>query len=191
MIEKREGEWIVTFSGIHFYPLDPREDEILVMDIAHALSNIARFNGHTKYFYSVAQHSLFVSKELEHRGYSPYVCLAGLLHDGSEAYICDIPTPLKNMLPDYKRMELHLQNTIYKALAGRTPIFNECVLIKIADRDALFAEALALTRERCWIDYEPTTRETIIEVEDHIKVGDAFIDRYYELIKAVKADATK
>jgi hypothetical protein len=181
MVEQREGNWVVTFSGIHFYPLDPREDEVLLIDVAQALSNICRFNGHTKNFYSVAQHSLFVSKELEHKGYSPSICLIGLLHDGSEAYICDIPTPVKLMLPEYQKMESKLQDTVYKALLGKLPTELEWAVVKGCDKDALYAEALTLTREHCWIEYEPITREKVVEVEDHIEVGNAFIYRYYEL----------
>ena len=57
----RYGDFIQTYSGIEFYPLDPRIEEVKLLDIAHALSNICRFTGHCNEFYSVAQHSVLVS----------------------------------------------------------------------------------------------------------------------------------
>lgn len=108
---KSRGDWIQTYSGIKFYPLDPMPEDILIEDIAHALSNICRFNGHTKQFYSVAQHSYLVSSQIN----DPKIALAGLLHDASEAYICDIPRPLKNTedFERYREIEGQLQSKIW------------------------------------------------------------------------------
>ena len=86
----RTGDWTQTFAGIQFYPFDPRPDEVKIKDIAHALSMICHFNGHTREFFSVAQHSLMVSYLLpaEHK-------LWGLMHDSAEAYIGDMIRPIK------------------------------------------------------------------------------------------------
>lgn len=73
-----------------------------VGDIAHALSLINRFNGHTKFPYTVAQHSVLVSYLVPGDQ-----ALAGLMHDGHEAFVCDIPTPLKMLIPQYKGIEKH------------------------------------------------------------------------------------
>lgn len=83
--------WIQTYSGRKFNPLRPYPDAIVIQDIAHSLSMQCRFSGHVKKFYSVAQHCVLVS----------YICdsadaLWGLLHDASEAYLVDIPAPLKH-----------------------------------------------------------------------------------------------
>lgn len=99
---------ICTHTGKLFTPFDPVAADICIEDIAHTLSNICRFGGHTSDFYSVAQHSYEVS----------YVCdpadaLAGLLHDASEAYLLDIPTPLKPLLGGYLDAEKRLQDMIY------------------------------------------------------------------------------
>jgi hypothetical protein len=86
----RKGDWIQTYTGVIFYPLDPRPEEIRIEDIAHALSNQCRFAGHCREFYSVAEHSVRVSIAL-----GPRLALWGLLHDAAEAYLVDLPRPIK------------------------------------------------------------------------------------------------
>ena len=83
--------WILTFAGKIFRPLAPRAEDICIEDIAHALSNMCRFNGHVSEFYSVAQHSVQVAKHTP----APFK-LHALLHDASEAYIFDVPKPIKD-----------------------------------------------------------------------------------------------
>lgn len=84
--------FIQTYSGKKFFPHDPDPASICIDDIAHALSNVCRFTGHTQRFYSVAEHCVHVSYNV---GDDPRVQLWGLLHDASEAYICDLSSPLK------------------------------------------------------------------------------------------------
>tara|TARA_Y100001933_G_C18964251_1_gene549542 strand:+ start:91 stop:639 length:549 start_codon:yes stop_codon:yes gene_type:complete len=110
----RKGQFISTYSGTEFWPADPRQEEIKIEDIAHALSLLCRGNGHVKHFYSVAQHSLYCALEARKRKLSPQVQLACLLHDGSEAYISDITRPVKRLLPLYREMEAGLQHAIEK-----------------------------------------------------------------------------
>lgn len=86
----RYGDWMQTFSGQAFYPLDPRPADIMIEDIAHALGNLCRFNGHCTDFYSVAQHSVMVASLVQDR-----LAMTALLHDASEAYLSDMPRPLK------------------------------------------------------------------------------------------------
>ena len=76
-------------------------------DIAHALSNLCRWGGHSSHFYSVAQHSVAVSELLPKR-----LALAGLMHDAAEAYLIDIPRPLKSMFPRYYEIEKNLLSVI-------------------------------------------------------------------------------
>ena len=84
-----------VFSGHRIDPLHIKEEDIYLEDIAHALSLLCRGNGHIKYFYSVAQHSLNCAKEAQSRGYSKYVVLSCLFHDASETYMSDLITPIK------------------------------------------------------------------------------------------------
>lgn len=88
-----EKGWIATYTGRQFYPLDPRPEDIDPVDIAHALSLQTRFTGHCPEPYSVAQHSVLVSLHCDMRD-----ALWGLLHDASEAYICDLSRPAKEAL---------------------------------------------------------------------------------------------
>ena len=108
------GNSLNTYSGINFYITSPQYDEIFLSDIAHALSMICRANGHFKYFYSVAQHSINCYREAVARGYSPNIQIACLFHDASEAYISDIVRPAKEYLPDYLELEEAIQNKIYE-----------------------------------------------------------------------------
>ena len=100
---------ITTFSGIRFWPLHPNPADIRIEDISHALSNQCRFAGHSREFYSVAEHSVRVSQHCR-----PEDALWGLLHDASEAYLSDGPAPVK-LLPQfeaYRAAERSLQGTI-------------------------------------------------------------------------------
>ena len=103
------------FSGHRIDPLHIKEDEIYLEDIAHALSLICRGNGHIKYFYSVAQHSLNCAKEAQSRGYSKHVVLSCLFHDASEAYMSDLITPIKKQMKEYQIIEDQLLETIFQA----------------------------------------------------------------------------
>ena len=107
-------KFILTYTKIKFYPLQPVMADIKIEDIAHALSLMTRANGHFKHFYSVAQHSLACCKEAEKRGYSYRVQLGCLLHDASESYISDITRPVKQQMQEYYLIEDKLQRCIYE-----------------------------------------------------------------------------
>lgn len=92
-----------TFSGGEFYPLDPKHDEVRIEDIAHSLARQCRFAGHvTCSHYSVAEHSVRVSWFIPTLVEDPLawreLALVGLLHDATEAYVVDVPRPLKQAL---------------------------------------------------------------------------------------------
>jgi len=127
-------DWIQTFTGKQFWPLDPHIEDIDIRDIAHALSNLCRYGGHVEQFYSVAQHSVLVSREVpaEH-------ALRGLLHDASEAYLIDIPRPIKHSpgMEVYRAAENVLQRAIYLRF-GLGPEDPDC--IKTTDRLLLRTE---------------------------------------------------
>lgn len=87
-------EYIHTYSGGQFHYDEPAAKDIKIKDIAHALSNICRWTGHTEFFYSVAQHCVLCAENIEDKSFA----LAALLHDAAEAYVGDINKPLKNLL---------------------------------------------------------------------------------------------
>ena len=104
--------WYTTWTGRKFDVFDPDPSAIVIEDIAHALSLKCRYNGHCNRFYSVAEHSwlmssLFVEPELRR---------AALLHDAAEAYLCDLPSPIKHSvyMSDFREVEDDLQYVIYK-----------------------------------------------------------------------------
>lgn len=126
--------FIETSSGKNYHFLDPQPDEIDIQDIAFALSNKARYSGHTQFF-SVAEHSVCVAYRLP-----PHLRLAGLLHDAAEAYLGDIPSPLKAVLPDYKKLEQINEGAIFHKFNLTTNEF-DWHLVKQADLRALYTEA--------------------------------------------------
>jgi hypothetical protein len=115
------GPWIRTFTGRRFYPLDPRADEVCAVDIAHALSMQCRYAGHSRWHYSVAQHSVLVSEHVEKAVghhvhlHPPGVAAWALLHDAAEAYVLDIPRPLKHALPEFQQAEKKVMAAICDA----------------------------------------------------------------------------
>ncbi len=102
-----EQAWMETYTGQKFH-LDNEElnpDEIHLEDIAYSLSMQCRYTGHTRGFYSVAEHSIHITDQLKLRGESLAVQFTGLLHDAAEAYIGDLARPVKVMLPAFKALE--------------------------------------------------------------------------------------
>ncbi len=133
--------WIETFTGKKTDFLSPDPNAINIQDIAHGLSQVCRFSGQCSHFYSVAQHSLNMAIELHKRGCGPRLLLLGLLHDASEAYIGDVPSPLKQLLPAYREIEKTVQLTIWKGLDIVPPSQWEKAVIKRADELLLGYEA--------------------------------------------------
>jgi hypothetical protein len=103
----RLGDWMQTASGRQFWPLDPRPEEILIEDIAAALSKLCRYGGHTKHFYSVAEHCVLMAQA------APSIfAFAALMHDASEAYLSDVIRPIKRHLGGYMEHEARLEAVI-------------------------------------------------------------------------------
>lgn len=104
---KPTKDWIQTYTGRQFWPTEPHYLDICIEDIAHSLSMQCRYTGHCKFFYSVAEHSVHVSHFLP-----PALQLEGLLHDATEAYLTDVPRPIKPFLAEYKGMEQRIRLAI-------------------------------------------------------------------------------
>ncbi len=100
-------DFIITYTGQHVKVWEPDAAVIRIRDIAHALANQCRFNGHSSMFYSVAEHSIKVSQRVE-----PQHALAGLLHDAAEAYLGDLVTPLKAEMPAFADLEAEWMEAI-------------------------------------------------------------------------------
>lgn len=153
--------WIETYTGVKFNFLEPTPDMVQIEDIAHSLSHQCRFSGHTKVFYSVAEHSIRVAQNSGERFF-----LTGLLHDASEAYIHDIPSPVKPYLTNYHELE----EGIMKAVAAKFGIVWPLPdIVKDADRMCLKAEARGLlpSKGKDWVHQFPT----LTEIDDIVPGG--------------------
>ncbi|MBN1477694.1 HD domain-containing protein [Candidatus Sumerlaeota bacterium] len=148
--ETRIGDWLQVHSGHALWPLDPRPEEIRIGDVAQGLSHLCRFGGQCRVFYSVAQHSVFVAEicaELA-RDLDPEAqrlnTLAGLLHDAPEAFIADVPRPVKNHLPPFHEIEARLWDVCARKWGLADPESGEPLydvdLVRCGDDTALITE---------------------------------------------------
>lgn len=147
---------VETFSGSYVDVNRPKPDTIYLRDIAHALSNICRYGGHSKHFYSVAQHSVFCAERVRRCGGGRLQQIAALHHDDAEAFLGDIPRPLKPLLgAAYERLTNRMDQAIITALS--LPVGKEdlhATKVKEADNWSLFVEAKHLlpSEGRHWWD---------------------------------------
>lgn len=137
---------IRTFSGKLVRPLALAPDDVLLVDIAHALSNQCRYSGHCPRFYSVAEHSVYVADHVppEHRRW-------GLLHDAAEAYLVDLPSPLKRAVGFglYREAEQRAMLVIAEKFRLDWP---EPQSIRDADQRMLVTEQVAFWRNDVVLD---------------------------------------
>lgn len=144
-------DYIETYSGMKVYLPECDPESIELIDIAHALSMVPRFAGHIDSHYSVAEHSIHVASIVpdQHK-------LQGLMHDGPEAYLSDIATPFKSLMPQYKELEADL----WSAMCARFGIDEEMSpFVKAADRVMLMTERDYLkSNYSLWSDYYEETQ---------------------------------
>ncbi|MGY3495938.1 hypothetical protein [Bradyrhizobium sp. USDA 4502] len=125
------GPSIMLQSGAWFDFASPHTSPFTIEDIAQGLAHICRYSGQCNRFYSVAEHSLLVSETAT--GFE----FEALMHDAAEAFLGDITRPLKQMLPDYKRIEGEVEQAIFSRFGIPTPLPRE---VKKADLRVLAAE---------------------------------------------------
>lgn len=171
---------ILTANGGIFDFEHPRRSEFTIEDIAHALSHICRFTGHVREFYSVAQHSVHVSHLVP-----PEHALAGLLHDAPEAFIGDVTSPLKRLLPDYKAIEKRVEAEVLGRFGVALPLPDS---VKEADLVMLATERRDLMPQdhprMVWMlpaHIEPRTKT--IDPWDPELARQLFLYRFYDLTR--------
>ena len=205
-MERTEDTFIRTYTGAKFWPLNPRADEVAIEDIAHSLSLVCRFTGHTYCFYSVAEHSLRVSKLAEQLILAQNksrnavvitsareVALWGLLHDASEAYLCDVPSPIKRA-PGLGQLYKGFERNLMEVIAERFDLMpHEPAVVKDADRILLKTEMRDLMDAKegfsldwDYADYLPLP-ETIFPIDPQ-QAEVEFIRRFEALTMALKAE---
>lgn len=177
---------IQTQSGRIVDLLNFNPSDVDIDDIAHALAHQCRFGGHVREFVSVAQHSVLVSMLVP-----PQFQLHGLLHDGHEAYMTDIPTPLKRLLPEYYVIAEGVQKAINNrfALSEQEPLE-----VKEADRKALVIEAMNfMPSSDYWIEQAKSIGNKIPILKamppDEAKL--LFVNRFYEIENPVNPVKTE
>lgn len=207
------GPWQQTFTGRKFHPLDPRPEEVWVEDIGHALAKQCRFGGACLRHYSVAEHCLRVGwrvwllslptmtdgefipvtsiplgalKQLAQR------MLAGVLHDGSEAYVIDVPRPLKIALLGYAEIEQRVMLSITERFGLDAGAF-ELPAVKKADEELLITEARDLMAEppEPWTfraDVSPSTTTIPRIVPDAREVARTYVGTVEALTRIINAD---
>ena len=163
---KEEVVWIETITGRHVNPLNLKDDDICIEDIAKPLSQLCRFVGQCSRLYTVGQHSIHVADLVANELLDEYkngmlspghnrTCLAALLHDASEAYTNDISRPVKYAVKGFKEIE--------DVIIGKVMIHFDCVgvdwtLIKKIDNIMLATEAYDLMHSRGEGWYLPEAR---------------------------------
>lgn len=126
------GPTILLRSGRYFSFEHPERTPIRIEDIAHGLSNLCRFTGQCKRFYSVAQHAVLVSHIVPKS-----LAFQALHHDDAEAVMGDMSSPLKKMVPQYKELETRIEASIWRSFGLPEQLAPQ---VKMADLIALRTE---------------------------------------------------
>ena len=179
--DNKPDAWIQTFTGRKFKPTNPSADDVCIEDIAHALSMQCRYTGHSKEFYSVAQHSVLVS----------YLCdsqyaIEGLLHDGSEAYLIDVPRPLKQS--GKFNAYLDFEKAVTKCICEKFDLLpEEPASVKNADKLMLYTESQTLMAPMHpeWTNLVRPLPMAIISLMPK-EAEKLFLERFYELVDLKK-----
>ncbi|MEO5362379.1 MAG: phosphohydrolase [Magnetococcus sp. DMHC-8] len=171
----RTGAWIQTFTGLQFWPMDARPAEVEIHDIAHSLAMLCRFNGHCRRFYSVAEHAVHVSRVVP-----PEHARWGLLHDAAEAYISDMPQPIKRELPQFQACEERLLQVIARRFSLSPGVPSA---VKQADLQLLATEKGALMGQEPapWEDLPAPLPLTMIHAWGPEQAEQRFLARFAEL----------
>lgn len=176
-----------TFTGLKLDFSNPEAFDFVIDDIAHGLSQTCRYGGQCEVPYNVAQHSIMVSRMVPLE-----LAMPALLHDASEAYMCDIPKPLKMLLPDYAKIEARLEMALFRKFGLPWPMDP---LIKAADILSCHIEQANITKtavdpslikilwdaqeKACGFKFDPSMM--IVGSEPAHDSSERFMDRYIEI----------
>ncbi len=169
---------ILLESGEFYSYVNPQANKWTIEDIALSLGHLCRYSGQVQKFYSIAQHCYLVSYAVDQE-----FALDGLLHDGVEAFMVDIPTPLKMLLPDYKQIEAEHEQEMFSRFGLEYPM-NPAV--KKADTELLCAEVRDMKAKHAhWDRYSHINVDHIAHIDPwtSAKATKMFLQRYYQLMK--------
>ena len=142
---------ISTFTGREFFPLEPRAEDVDPVDVAHALALKCRYTGHCTIFYSVAEHCVLMSDYLAQRGLGERGALYGLVHDAGEAYLPDVASPIKALIPGFKDSETRVLLAICQRFGLEFPFPREIdALVKALDVEMFLLERETIMKRAPW-----------------------------------------
>lgn len=153
MNESTGERFIETYSGRRVDPFDVSPADVYLPDVAAGLAHTCRFGGHCDPFYSVARHSLHVSHEFPRD--RPRLRLFGLLHDAGEAYLGDVPRPIKDRFDSFERAEARILTAVWDSLNVEAPTADEWERVMAADDRLLAYEAGELLADGSWAERSP------------------------------------
>lgn len=163
---------ITTYSGREIDPLNLKQSDIDIHDVAWSLSKIVRYGGHAIYDITVAQHSVELS-----RAVPAWLARAAFAHDWSEYVLYDLISPVKDQVSGYSEIENRAQITIFRALG--IP-FEDLAAIEPYDHAIRQDEKMVL-----WHGYVPPADKPPLGVTIHPwekrYAHDMFLRRYFEL----------
>lgn len=168
---------ITVTGGAYFDILNPTAYDYPIEVIANALSNICRYTGHVDRFYSVAEHSVFVSRIVPEK-----LALEGLLHDASEAFVGDVSSPLKKLLPEYQKIEDNIQTAIAAHFGLQYPFPHD---VHEADKRLYWAEraTVAPGKDKLWHQELRASRKVTPSGMSPIMAKRMFLSRFRELMQ--------
>lgn len=183
------ANYMKTYTGRKVDPVNPAAEDILLEDIAHALSLNCRGNGQVTHFYSVAQHCINAAKEAIARGYSDKVVLACLLHDASEAYLTDLIRPVKIYMPKYQEIEERFLAVIYRKFGVGILSDDDKIKVKSVDNDLLEYDLHYLLKEPKPVDGFKCRRDPDLEFvpfeqaeAEYIKLANVYINKLNSML---------
>jgi 5'-deoxynucleotidase YfbR-like HD superfamily hydrolase len=144
---------VETYTGGGVDLFDPDPATVSIEDIAAGLAHTCRFGGHCRRFYSVAEHSLYVHHEFPRE--EPRLRLLALLHDAGEAYVGDVPRPLKTEVEAFERVERQVLDAVWTGLGIEPPTDAEWERVMAADDRLLAYEADELLEDGSWAAAPP------------------------------------
>jgi len=166
----RKGDYTGTYTGGEFWVEAPVADEVKLADIAHALSLTCRYGGHCLYHYSVAQHCLNGYAVMKAYGYSDSkVLFYMLMHDAAEAYMCDIPRPIKTFWDAYKAVEKSIMSVVYQHFQVPEPDYDTTAIVKFIDDVLLTVESRQLMKDtNKWhlVEVPPTINLSVVDLRE-------------------------
>lgn len=176
--QRRRAAFITTQSGRTFHPFAPSPGSIDLGDIAHALANKCRWNGHTNRFYSVAQHSVLVARYT----IAPAHRLWGLFHDAGEAYLPDVPSPIKAFCPEIVEAENRILEAVAAAFDLPPGIPDTVHAADMVVRSAEARDLMGLDVSRApWNEFPPFGEGIVALPPDAAER--LFFDAFYKLSK--------